>query len=624
MIYFMFLVPIFFIILIFPILSSISASKKNQSIPLFIKQSEIKDPRYFAKSFCRLFDSKWKESNMNDKIMLSQEEKVLKLDKIKSFPNWKCDSIVYVERLDFEPPEGMCFEKEIYACKNVYLKNIPFVRAIACKKNMYLGEGTRIIRWADAEGVLKIGRNSELGFSISSGTRLEIGKNCVFRRLYAPEIIFSENSIKHVEDKSFFKNKRYDIFVSSAIVRNLKYVDDEKTENHIFNRSIITKYDIAILKDCIIQGSIRSHGDIELDTDTVVCGNLFAEGDIYLGKNSKVHGSIFTQGNIFIDEGVIIGEYGRIKSVISRGAIQFSDNCRVYGYISSEKTGKCSPDFIEEKENSIYLEEFKDIKARFSNLFNGSRKLIFADKIEFEKVDNRLFRENDKIEEIIIPEGIKKIKPGSFFKCTNLKSITIPSTLEEIGDYVFFGCHKLEEIKTSKNNELKVIGDSAFEGCSSLRHFQIPSSISSIGTAAFYDCNKLEKVDLRAQSQLKKISNHAFQYCRNLKEIIIPEAVKTIGMSAFYGCESIHFILLPSSTIEIDRYAFYGCMKLENIQIESEEVIIGEHAFDNCDDKLYIEARNEVVREVVEKIADKQITVIIDDDFDKIGEWKVV
>lgn len=49
-------------------------------------------------------------------------------------------------------------------------------------------------------------------------------------------------------------------------------------------------------------------------------------------------------------------------------------------------------------------------------------------------------------QEIVIPEGVKRIENSAFSHCQNLTSITLPSTLFEIGSYCFFDCRNLSEI----------------------------------------------------------------------------------------------------------------------------------------------------------------------------------
>jgi predicted acyltransferase (DUF342 family) len=77
--------------------------------------------------------------------------------------------------------------------------------------------------------------------------------------------------------------------------------------------------------------------------DEIVLSRI-AEENIYIGYNSRVYGILFTQENIIVNDGVEIGLLGKIKSVVARGDITFGKNCKVYGYIGTERLGLIDPE----------------------------------------------------------------------------------------------------------------------------------------------------------------------------------------------------------------------------------------------------------------------------------------
>ena len=66
--------------------------------------------------------------------------------------------------------------------------------------------------------------------------------------------------------------------------------------------------------------------------------------------------------------------------------------------------------------------------------------------------------------------------------------------VEIIGDYAFSDCSTLENITLP--NSIKRIGEYAFHACSNLYNMEIPSSVMSIGTSAFSWCTSLSSVEL--------------------------------------------------------------------------------------------------------------------------------
>jgi len=341
MILFSIICIIFLLMLMFPIYVGMKTAQ-GKSEPLYIQQSNTRNPRYFAMSFKKIFDMAWQSYDGLGILNMSKDEKIVEVDKVELLPGELCEYLVYAEKNDFIPNEGINFQKEIYVKKNARLKKIPMVRAIACMGNLVLGNGTHVIRWADAEGTLIVHNDCDLGISTTSATLLLVGENCSFKRLYAPEMWLGLNKDKFDIGNDITIPK--EAVISSEIIRNIEYVDDDiVNEKGILTKTIITKHDITVLGNIVVQGHIRSHKDVKIDVNAIVHGNIFAEGNIFIGRNAIILGVVFTQENIYIDDGAVIGQPSKIKSVVARGNIEFGHNCRVYGYISAEGIGRICP-----------------------------------------------------------------------------------------------------------------------------------------------------------------------------------------------------------------------------------------------------------------------------------------
>ena len=108
--------------------------------------------------------------------------------------------------------------------------------------------------------------------------------------------------------------------------------------------------------------------------------------------------------------------------------------------------------------------------------------------------EKQIFRA--KIEEVVIPEGVKKIGRCAFSGCKALRKITLPNSLNVIGDYCFLNCENLEEIATC-NIDIG-IGYHALEGCNKLNKnelsfspFVIENGEKEHGTDAKHGKNRL-------------------------------------------------------------------------------------------------------------------------------------
>lgn len=117
--------------------------------------------------------------------------------------------------------------------------------------------------------------------------------------------------------------------------------------------------------------------------------------------------------------------------------------------------------------------------------------------------------------DVIIPEGIERIKDGGAFRGCAIKSISLPNSLTYIGGYAFSYCSYLSTVSFSPN--LKTIEGYAFCGCYNLSSVILPTSLSSIGIRAFQGNSAL--TELRIPSSVESIGAEAFADCSNLKKI---------------------------------------------------------------------------------------------------------
>ncbi len=250
----------------------------------------------------------------------------------------------------------------------------------------------------------------------------------------------------------------------------------------------------------------------------------------------------------------------------------------------------------------------KSLKSGSSALY-GANELK---KVEFEEGTETIIKEicdvdyyENKIEEIIIPDGVTEIGDSAFAACTNVKEIKLPETLETIGSYAFGRCTGLESIKIP--SKVKTIGEKAFGYCSSLKDIDLPESIETLGLG-FIGGTQIEEIQipkslksgssaLDGANELKKVEFEEgtetiitgicevnyFNYSENkIEEIIIPDGVTEIERYAFVGCTNVKEINLPETLETIGYYAFGSCTGLESIKIPSKVKTIGYHAFEYC------------------------------------------
>lgn len=144
-------------------------------------------------------------------------------------------------------------------------------------------------------------------------------------------------------------------------------------------------------------------------------------------------------------------------------------------------------------------------------------------------------------QEVVIPDGVKKIDSDAYYGNYGLKRIRLPKSLEVLNEHSFESCHEITEILVDKENPvydsrndcnavMETASNTLVLGCSGT---VIPESTKSIGDYAFY-------------SRLKSVTS-----------LNIPDNVSDLGRNAF-GCDgftscTINTIVLPTQLSHIDR-----------------------------------------------------------------------
>ena len=176
---------------------------------------------------------------------------------------------------------------------------------------------------------------------------------------------------------------------------------------------------------------------------------------------------------------------------------------------------------------------------------------------KIETIHSSLITNNDKLETLILPEGVKKIFPYAFLDCTNLKNINIPSSVISIPGGVFTKLPSLTNVIINPKNKYFYIKDDVlyqkhiFEDLGTETYslvsvfpkkndinFVIPSNVNRIMSHAFSG-SKIH--NLQIPESVTSIENRAFDNMINLQRLKIPSSVKACAFIMFEN-ESIKFI----------------------------------------------------------------------------------
>ena len=205
----------------------------------------------------------------------------------------------------------------------------------------------------------------------------------------------------------------------------------------------------------------------------------------------------------------------------------------------------------------------------------------------------KLYLNNVLLTDLVIPEDVEEIKPGTFAYCESLKSITIPSTVKTIENNAFNGCINVTDVKISEGVES--IGDYAFNSMDSIEEISIPKTVTNIGYSTFSYSKNLTAINVDPQSTsyssvdgvlynydkttlikypqnkagetysipstVTMLEEFSFNECKYLKSMVIPSNVETVGTGAFDMCSGIKELTIEDGVKTLgDRAFFYTCV----------------------------------------------------------------
>ena len=165
---------------------------------------------------------------------------------------------------------------------------------------------------------------------------------------------------------------------------------------------------------------------------------------------------------------------------------------------------------------------------------------------------SKLFLKDEEVKDLMIPNGVTKIRDYAFIGFSSINTVTIPDKVTSIGECAFSNCTELTSITIP--NSVTTISYSAFSGCSALTTITFPNGVTSIEQSLFYGCTSLTSFTI--PNSVSSIGNSAFFDCSSLTTINIPNSVTSIDLGAFQNCKALTSITIPHSVTKINEHAF--------------------------------------------------------------------
>ena len=269
----------------------------------------------------------------------------------------------------------------------------------------------------------------------------------------------------------------------------------------------------------------------------------------------------------------------------------------------------------------------------FCTFSDNFKKLTITDlaawcDIEMEGIvltDGTVYLNDKPLTDLVIPEGVKTIKPYVFCGFKGITSVHIPACVDSIGYNAFMGCTSITKVSAddiaswcgihfgpttilNTGNPLNLsnpvfYSENLYIGGSSITELTIPEGVDSIGSCAFINLKSLTKVSL--PSTLKYVGPNAFQDCVNLmiadvtsirdycgiefasldsnpfQDYIRYRAFTWLLVNGNYVHEGNRVLSIPDGITEVKANAFANADPTETVIIPASVTKIGTNAFRN-------------------------------------------
>lgn len=198
----------------------------------------------------------------------------------------------------------------------------------------------------------------------------------------------------------------------------------------------------------------------------------------------------------------------------------------------------------------------KSIKTIGASAFEGCSGISSIELYNVTQIGSQAFKNCNSITNVTIPKTAVKIGVSAFESCNNLRSVNLNSDYEYnnifSSAYTFLNCQKLEKLVVGEG--VTFINSNAFKNCTALKEIELPSTLKEIYSNAFYNCSAIES--LTFPEGFTTVYSKAFYNCRSLSEVNLPESLKKVYDSAFYNCTSLQTVTIPRNTTTLAEKCF--------------------------------------------------------------------
>jgi len=237
---------------------------------------------------------------------------------------------------------------------------------------------------------------------------------------------------------------------------------------------------------------------------------------------------------------------------------------------------------------SPYIKEIPEgaFKGYYGNtpsnrIYNNFITLDLSECKALKSIGRDAFKDNKKLTNLILPDGLETIENEAFYLCGNLSDVYMPLSVRYIGTNVF--SKSAYKDKLPRNNGFISINRCiiGYEGdLNEITELTVPDGMISIPSVFSGKATTITKVTL--PESMQTIGNFCFSNFTGLTELVIPDSVTFIGEGAFSNCMGLTKLTLSKRLKTLESESFVGCTGLTQVTIPESVEIISSDAFSGC------------------------------------------
>jgi len=238
-------------------------------------------------------------------------------------------------------PDGITLTSETLARLTLRGGRNVTYRALLGQRDVDLGEGTTVLRWVHARGLLRVGDRSRLFGRATADREIILGDAIDFDRLEATVVRVSE---AETPEPAVAPTAEYEVFQfpPDTIELGPRYW---KTERDLLLPpysallgTAITTGSIVINAGARVAGSLKAHGEIIVRGGAIVQGSITAWDRIIIESGARVSGPVISEKLIEVQAAIVGGATRR--TTVTAPIIHLYPGATIYGAVMAGDEGR--------------------------------------------------------------------------------------------------------------------------------------------------------------------------------------------------------------------------------------------------------------------------------------------